>query len=648
MRPAGLAKAGYSDVTLTIGVVAVIALMIWPLPLLLIDALVAVSMCVGVALLLIGIYIPSPIAFPSFPSVLLLTTLFRLALSIAITRQILLNADGGHIIETFGLTVAGGNVVVGLVVFLIITVVQFIVIAKGAERVAEVAARFSLDAMPGQQLSIDSDLRSGLIDKDEARRRRSELSLQSKLHGSLDGAMKFVKGDAIAGIVIIVINLAAGLAIGVMQRGMELADAARTYSILTIGDGLVAQIPALLSSTAAGLIVTRTAADKRDKHLGEAIGRQLMAQPRVILVTGVVALIMMLIPGFPTAVFAALGLALIGWSMWRMRYDVPWVQRALRLPEPDPFAEAAKPDQKYLALPAGLLVRFDSTIIERASATQLRHEASAAVAELRAGYGVPLPQPVMSPTDALDQDRFELHAYGVRVATGTLSAEGGAATQLAAEITTALKRHLGEFLGVQEASNLYTELSGSYPDLVKETLRAVPPQKLSDVLKRLVEEDVSIRDLRAVFECIAEVGAREKDVIALTEGVRAGLRRQLSARYAGEDRTMHALFLSPEWEEELVNGVRVTSSGPQLALDPKFAESVLEAVAEALAHPSPAVPVLLCRQDARRHVRKLLEVRFWELPVLSFQELTPDLQVVQVATLGPDTRRLQSVATEAV
>jgi type III secretion protein V len=276
--------ARYSDLLLVACVVAIVAMMVLPLPAWLIDLLVAANIASGLLLLLLGIYIASPLEFSVFPSVLLMTTLFRLSLSIATTRMILLQGHAGHIIDTFGKVVAGGNLVVGLVVFLIITVVQFIVIAKGAERVAEVAARFSLDAMPGKQLSIDSDLRSGLIDKDEARRRRRTLELESKLHGSLDGAMKFVKGDAIAGIVIIVINLLGGLAIGVMQQDLDISSAMTKYSILTIGEGMVAQIPALLGAMAAGLIVTRTTDDEHDKHLGDAIRKQVTSKPRVLVV----------------------------------------------------------------------------------------------------------------------------------------------------------------------------------------------------------------------------------------------------------------------------------------------------------------------------------------------------------------------------
>src|SRR5699024_925230 len=280
----------YSDLVLVVGVVAVIGLMIMPLPLVAIDVLVALNILIGIGLLLMAIYIPAAIAFSSFPSVLLLTTLFRLALSVSITRSILLRADGGNIIDTFGHLVVGGSLIVGLVVFLIITVVQFLVVAKGAERVAEVSARFSLDAMPGKQLSIDSDLRSGLLDKDEARRRRRTLEIESQLYGAMDGAMKFVKGDAICGIVIIVINLVGGFGVGMMLHGMSLGESIHTYSVLTIGDGLVAQIPALLASISAGLIVTRSAGNEDAHDLGAIIGKQLSTQPRVLMVLGFIAL----------------------------------------------------------------------------------------------------------------------------------------------------------------------------------------------------------------------------------------------------------------------------------------------------------------------------------------------------------------------
>ena len=325
-QPRGGIISNVSDIALAIGIVAIIALMVLPLPVLILDTLVAVNIVIGLILVLMGVYITSPLQFSVFPSVLLISTLYRLALSVATTRMILLHGDAGHIIDTFGNMVAGGNIVVGLVVFLIITLVQFIVIAKGAERVAEVAARFTLDARLGKQLSIDSDLRSGLIDKDEAKRKRRAIELESKLHGSMDGAMKFVKGDAIAGIVIIIINLLGGLAIGVLQLDMELNAAMAKYSILTVGDGMVAQIPALLGAMSAGLIVTRATDEQTDRHLGDSIQKQLTAIPRVSLVAGALCLLLAVVPGFPSAVFVTLGLILLVSGallipVWRSRLE---------------------------------------------------------------------------------------------------------------------------------------------------------------------------------------------------------------------------------------------------------------------------------------------------------------------------------------
>ena len=303
-------RPGYSDLALAGGVLLIMSLMVLRLPTALIDALVAVNISVGVCLLLIAIYVPTPIMFNSFPSVLLISTLFRLALSVATTRLILLEADAGNIIQAFGSFVAGGNLVVGIVVFIIITVVQFIVIAKGAERVAEVSARFTLDAMPGKQLSIDSDLRSGLIEKEEAKRRRRMLESENQLNGALDGAMKFVKGDAIASIIIVVVNLVGGLTVGMAQRGLDFGQALEAYSILTIGDGMVAQIPALLSAMAAGLVVTRTTGAD-DQNLGLTIGRQIAGQPRALLLTAAMAVLLALTPGFPTLIFLTIAAVLL-------------------------------------------------------------------------------------------------------------------------------------------------------------------------------------------------------------------------------------------------------------------------------------------------------------------------------------------------
>lgn len=658
---------GYSDVILAFGAVLIISVMILPLPLVVIDALVAVNISIGFGLLLLGIYIPNPVAFSSFPSVLLLTTLFRLAISIAITKSILLHADGGHIVETFGTLVAGNNLVVGLVVFLIITVVQFIVIAKGSERVAEVAARFTLDAMPGKQLSIDSDLRAGLIDKDEARRKRRLLETESQLHGSLDGAMKFVKGDAICGIVIILVNLLGGLAIGVLQKDMSLAQATHTYSILTIGDGLVSQIPAILATMAAGLVVTRTTGEIDDRHLGDAISRQVGAQPRVALITGLLAMLMTLVPGFPWPVFLVLGIALLGYSAWRYRYEFESLRRMFRISD-DEISAALKPvETDEFAPPPPLLLELSPPLAAAFGQEPAHARATDAARRVREEFGVPVPVPVVRVSAALAEGEYRLSAHGARVASGRLPRDGGFVAQAAGEgalagffpalagrwsetaaegalapldvmslhLDAALRRRLGSFLGIQETSNLFGKMQRDYPDLVKEMLRVVAPQRVADVLRRLAEEGVPIRNLRDAFEAITDVGSREKDVVLLTEYVRVALKREIAERWSDGDRNLHVLLIHPELEDKLRQSVRVAGGASQLAISPELAARLGNEVRGHLARQAPGVrPVLLCSLDVRRHLRKLLEVDFFELPVLSYQELAPDLRIVQAGQVN--------------
>jgi type III secretion protein V len=633
--PAWRVPGGASDLLLAAGVVAILALMILPVPLVVIDSLVAANVLCGVGLLLLAIYIPGPTAFASFPSVLLLTTLFRLSLSIAITRLILLDADAGHIIETFGQLVVGGNLVVGLVVFLIITVVQFIVIAKGAERVAEVAARFTLDAMPGKQLSIDSDLRSGLVDKDEARRRRRRLEIESQLHGALDGAMKFVRGDSIAGIVIIIINIVGGLAIGVLQRGLPLGQAVQTYSILTIGDGLVAQIPALLSAIAAGLIVTRTAGDDSDRHLGASIARELRGHPRVPLIGGVLAVLLAMVPGFPWPVFLALGFALLGTSAWRHRNEWPPLRALLvrtgltvapATTEPQSAATEAR-----LGPPPTLLVEVAQPLLERESREPLLAAATRAVDRLREEYGAPIPPAALRVSATLGANSYRLTCFGLRIVEAELPVESPL-TALESALTTGLRRHLSQFAGIQETSNLLNTWSRDYPDLVKEMLRAAAPQRVSEVLRRLLDEGIPIRHLRDVFEAITEVSARERDIILVTEHVRVALRRYITQRHMGVDGTISALIAHPELEDTLRQAVRAGGQSPQIAVDPQLLQRVhgeIQSVRNEFGARFASV-TLLCSMDIRRHLRRITEGEFFELPVLSFQELSADAPVIPV------------------
>ncbi len=636
---AGLGR--FADLVLVAGVMAIVALMILPLPPIMIDFLVAVNITFGVMLLLVAIYIRSPLEFSVFPSVLLISTLFRLALSIATTRMILLHGDAGHIIDTFGKMVAGGNLVVGMVVFLIITVVQFIVIAKGAERVAEVAARFTLDAMPGKQLSIDSDLRSGLMDKDEAKRKRRELELESKLYGSLDGAMKFVKGDAIAGIVIIIINLLGGLAIGMLQQGMSMSHALVKYSILTIGDGMVAQIPALFGAMAAGLIVTRTTDEEKDKNLGEAIQRQLAAKPRVLLICGALCWLMALIPGFPSTVFILLGaMAVIAGTMLTpallarvTKFSKPAVEAVRKGKETVPSVLAtALPDAKP-SVP--LLLELPHGVVTQASAAQLMQQLEQVMDGFQLSLGLTFPRVSVhvqgaAPSEASKESAWRLLAYEVPIAQGEVPT-GDSVGAISQAVRQALRRNAALFLGIQETSALLTRAGADYPEVVKEVMRALPMQRVAEIMRRLVEEEVPVRNLRDILETLAEAAQREKDVFALSEFARISLKRYLSHRYAPDGR-LQAVLLLPELEEHLRQAVRVSGGVQQLALDPAQASLLIETLRSAIANGKAAVVVTAV--DIRRHVRKLIEADCFDTPVLSFHELMPSLTLDAVERVG--------------
>ena len=621
----------YTDIALVAGIVAIIALMIVPLPNWAIDILVAVNISGGILLLLLAIYISSPLEFSVFPSVLLISTLFRLALSIATTRMILLHGEAGHIIQTFGDMVAGGNLVVGLVVFLIITVVQFIVIAKGSERVAEVAARFSLDAMPGKQMSIDSDLRSGLIDKAEARRRRRMLENESKLNGSLDGAMKFVKGDAIAGIIIIIINLLGGLTIGVLQQDMTLSDATVKYSILTIGDGMVSQIPALLGAMSAGLLVTRTTDDEHDKHLGDAIGRQLTAKPRVLLMGGGLCVLFSAVPGFPTVVFMALGLAFFAAGFMltpslRARWEKlaqPTLSAVMRRSPTAPVLMSAEAVQVRPTVP--LLLEVPVGRLDAQESHSLLAGLEGVLDHFQLNLGMRLPRidvHAMQP----DEDKpavWRLLAYEVPIAEGELQQED-TVPSLVNEVRESLRRHVNLFMGTQEANLLLTRAAIDLPDVVKETLRALPLARVAEILRRLVEEEVAIRNLRDILETLADTAQREKDVYALTELTRIGLKRQISHRYA-PDGHLRAVLLEPALEEMLRNAIRHNSGAQQLALDPLEMSRLMTRFRNVVQVFKPAA--IVTAVDIRRHVRKLIEQDCFDIPVLSYHELLPSLQL---------------------
>lgn len=684
-----------NDLILALLLIAIIFMMIIPLPPAVMDVLQAVNLAMSAILLMVAVYIRSPLAFVSFPSLLLLSTLFRLALGIASTRLILLEANAGDIITTFGEFVVAGNLIVGAVVFLIITIVQFVVITKGSERVAEVAARFSLDAMPGKQMSIDGDMRAGAIDMNEARRRRSMVERESQLYGAMDGAMKFVKGDAIAGLIGIFVNLLGGIAIGNLQQGMPMSEAINVYSILTIGDGLVGQIPALFTAMTAGFIVTRVSSEESNSDLGSEITSEVGAQPRALLVGSFIMLLFAAIPGFPVITFITLAVAsgAGGWALHR-------AQR--RAAEPaDPFtaggqltaaqpgaapAPARRPGQEgdEFSLTVPLILDVAPALQAALQPAVLNDELGKVRRALYYDLGVPFPGISLRLNESLREGGYAVLVHEVPCGEGSirpqevlvrdgtetldllgiphqtdrpflpgvstvwvaaehapaLRASGVAVMEPAAvlswHVAHLLRRHAEEFIGVQETRFLLTRTEDRFPELVKEVQRVLPLQRIAEVLQRLVGEGISIRNMRAILTALCDWGQKEKDTVLLTEHVRGALKRQICYRFAAGMNTLPAYLLTPEVEDTIRAAVRQTSAGSYLALDPRVTRQILDRLRAAVGDGGrqQRKPVLLTSMDIRRYVRRIIEGEHQELPVLSYQELTPEITVQPLARVA--------------
>ena len=660
------------DLLLALLIVAVIALMILPLRPFMLDTLIALNLSLSVILLMVSLYISSPLGLSTFPSLLLFTTLFRLSLNIAATRQILLHADAGDIIFTFGNLVVGGDIIVGVVVFLIIAVVQFIVIAKGAERVAEVGARFTLDAMPGKQMSIDADLRAGLIDKDEARARRSQLERESHLYGAMDGAMKFVKGDAIAALIIAAVNIIAGLTVGTVRKGMDFGTALDTYSVLTVGDALVSQIPSLFVSIAAGVLITRVAdpARKQGAGLGNEIADQIRAHPRALLIASAVIVGLMLVPGFPKLQFLLLAIAVgfIGLTLLpsRRRYSTPGETPMPSMQRAGTSVVRPLLDTTDYALTIPVTIQVGPGIERLISPQRLDLELRRVRRSLEGDLGVPFPGLVMKQVTSLAPGAYNISIYEIPVWRGTLSARQrlpnvpatessshslaltttqpakqppkapSAEQGLAQTLLQVLRQHADEFMGIQETQLLLRRLAEDHPDLERELQRNVPVPRLTDVLKRLVREDISIRNLREIAHGLIEWAPKEKDTTLVTEYVRTCLSRYISHRFANPDGTLSAIVLHPTVEEQMRQAVRQTSAGAVLMLNPQTAQHIAGQIRTAL-QPymgSGSPVVLLTSLELRPYLSKLTEIELGRVPVLSYQELVPTIRVNTLASVA--------------
>lgn len=627
-----------ADILLVGSLVAVVMLMILPMPPLALDVLIATNMTIGILLLLSSMYVVKPLDFSTFPTVLLLSTLFRLAISISTTRMILTEVNGGHIVQQFGEMVAGGNLIVGLVVFLIITVVQFIVISKGAERVAEVAARFSLDAMPGKQLSIDSDLRSGILSKDEAREKRRTLELESKFHGSLDGAMKFVKGDAIASIIIVLVNLIGGLGVGMVYHNMSAGEAAATFSILTIGDGLVAQVPALFSAMAAGLLVTRTTDEERDANLGPAIARQISGKPHVLMIAGGLSILLGLIPGFPTLVFLALAAALLIGGALSHPTSGAWIRGRLGLAPAGPAAAALEGGAVIAAQALPSVDPLCLTVGMRADAPEfaaLTDQVRRTVRALQERSGVAIPDFRIIADEGRVSGSWALTAHDAPLGAGTAAGDEAAAA-IAGRVGDLLARNLVLFLGLQEVTDQLNRLGESHPEVVKEAVRAVPTGRIGEVLRLLVEEQVPLRNFRDAVEAIGDVGQYEREAVPMAERVRTAMRRHLIAPLCTEGR-LRVLIVGANLEDIIRQTLTPVDGQMRLAINPHQMRALNALLGEQVA--ASGAQAILTAQDLRRPLRLLIAGDLFDVPVISFNELNPavPLDIVGELNSAPDS-----------
>lgn len=687
------------------GIIFVVIMIMIPLPTWLLDILLVINLSLGIIIMLVAMYITEPLKLASFPTILLITTLYRLALNISSTRLILSQGNAGHVIEAFGNVVTGGDFVVGAIVFLIITLVNFLVVAKGAERVSEVAARFNLDGMPGKQMSIDADLRAGTITMEQAQERRSTLQRESQMYGAMDGAMKFVKGDAIAGIVICVINVVAGLIIGVMKRGMEMGAAAELYSKLSIGDGLVSMLPAFIISLAAGIVVTRVGSDKKDSNLGRDVVTQLTGYPKVFSITAALMLLIASaplfgigIPPIPFLILAAL-FGAFGWYQTRKKVEV--VKQIVEEPKEKKIKKAIekKGEQLPFILPSPISLEVGSAIIPFVDDSRdggrfineliplLRHG-------LYYELGVNFPGiQVRGQTVDMEAEAYVININEVPVARGKIK-QGGilvgepleqlqlfnivgqetihpidgsivtwvseaykdvcvqagfrmwdVSEYLILHLSYVLRKQAHEFLGLQEIQTLLNELEKTHPALVKELVpKVITVLQLSEIFQRLVQEEIAIRDLKNIFSTLAQWAEIERSTLMLTEHIRAGLKRYITHKYAGNGNTLSVYLLDPRVEDMVRDAIRSTEKGNYLALDPAVTQEIIESVGKEIAsHPFPPgakPPVILTTAEVRRYFRKIVELEFPQLSVLSYQELSENLRIQPIArvslpSLGP-------------
>ncbi|WHX51451.1 flagellar biosynthesis protein FlhA [Paenibacillus woosongensis] len=672
------------DLFILLGIIGIVLLMILPIPTWLLDILLIINISVALMILLVAMNTKEALQFSIFPAMLLITTLFRLALNVSTTKLILGQAKAGDVVATFGSWVSQGQPVVGFIVFLILVVVQFIVITKGSERVAEVAARFTLDAMPGKQMSIDADLNAGLINEQQARDRRRKIERESDFYGAMDGASKFVKGDAIASIIILLINLIGGFIIGMSIHGMPFGEALSTYSLLTIGDGLVSQIPALLISTAAGLIVTRASSEG---NLAEDITGQLFSYPKLVyIVAGTIAMLGLFTPIGPITTLPFAGM--LCFAAYRMQKNLDRRQieqeqeeeeqeiEEVRSPESVinllqvdpiefefgygliPLADTGQGGdlldriimiRRQCALEMGLVVpvirirdniqlkpneyviKIKGNIVGRGELLLNHYLAMSPGMDDETITGIETQEPAFGlPALWIDEstkDRAELSGYTVVDPPSVV----------ATHLTEMIKKHAHELLGRQETKALVDNLRENYAVLVDELIPSVLTiGDVQKVLAKLLREKISIRDMVTIFETLADYGTYTKDPDVLTEYVRQALSRQITQQYTQQGETMRVITVGPSLEKKIAESVQQTDQGSYLALDPASTQTVYQKLTEQINRliQSGQQPIVLTSPTIRMYLRQVMERTMQDVPVLSYSELEPNVEIQSVGVVN--------------
>lgn len=667
----------YSDILMAGIVVMIIVMIIIPLSPFALDLLVVFNFCLSMVVMLVTMYTQEPLHFSVFPTLLLIVTLFRLAINIAITRQILVQGFAGSMVESFGHFVIGSNIVVGLVVFFIIVVVQFVVITSGANRVAEVAARFTLDAMPGKQMSIDADLNAGLISEEEARRRRAEVAKEADFYGAMDGASKFVKGDAIAAIVVVFINLLGGFAIGAFQKGMDLGTAIQTYSLLTIGAGLVIQIPALLVSTATGVIVTRAASDA---NLGSDLSLQLLRQPKALQIGAVITGALALLPGLPKVPLLLFAAALYAVSVAMKREFGGTAEEEVEEEEAKPPSSASREEELAGLIqvdPMALELGYDLVpLVDPGSGSDFMDRVVLVRRHIASELGIVVPPIRLRDNITLPPDQYRILIRGAEVARGTLRLHGYLALDsgmtedmipgvpttepafglpalwieeetveqakasgytvvdptsvLLTHLTETIKRHAADLLSRQDTQTLLDMVRENHPVAVEEAVpNLLTVGDLQRVLQGLLAEGIPIRDMVTILEILGDKAKVTKDIGMLVEFVRQGLARTITRQHLGEDGKLHAITLDPSLEKSMLESVQQVNGELVLNMEPGLVERLVSSLAAKVekAAGQGFQPVLLCSSSVRRFVRRITAKILGRLAVLSYDELSPDVEV---------------------